>query len=509
MTRLLRKAGRWALPLVMALAACTVGPDFHRATVPMPPRWDDVSKQSDPSRPVATPVDPQWWTIFGDAELSSLIQRVATSNLDVRAASTRLWQSRAEREAVGADAMPNVEGEAAYQHAHASANGLVDPSDRNGESAYDVWQSDFDASWELDIWGRVRRETESADATVEASADARRGVLVSVLAETARDYMQLRAVQAKSAIARQQLDVARHSLKLSDIRFKDGVVTRLQVAQAASQVANVEARLPPLEQQQKRLINALSYLVAQPPRTLADELGLSTGVPPVPPRVPVGLPSQLAERRPDIRQAEAVLHGATADVGVAVGDFYPRITLSGDVGLQALQLSSFGAWGSRLFAVGPAISLPVFEGGRLHGTLDLRRAQQQEAAIHFQQTVLKAWREVDDGLTGYNTTQRRLDQLDEAVRQDQLVLAETQRQYVAGLDDLLQVLIAQQALLVSQEAAIDSSAEVSLALVSLYKSLGGGWETAFPAIAQSTAVWPAAQTTQDVPQTAAVDLRTK
>lgn len=485
MMRLSRVAVAMTLPFVVVLSSCSVGPDFHRPAVSVPARWDEVSGSTGVSPLAPVPIDPQWWRVFDDAELSSLIDRVAASNLDVRAATSRLRQSRAERRAIGADALPGVKGHAAYQRAQASTDGLVDPSGKNGERPYNVWQSGFDASWELDIWGRVRRENEAADASVEASADARRDVLLSVLAETARDYIQLRAVQEKSAVINQSLGVARHSLQLTRIRFSNGVATNLQVAEASSQVALVDAQLPLQQQLQAHLINALSYLLAAPPRALADELRERTGIPPVPPQIPLGLPSELAERRPDVRQAEAVLHAATADVGVAVSDFYPRITLSGDAGLQALQFSTLGTWGSRIFGVGPAISLPIFEGGRLRGTLDLRRAQQQEAAIHFQETVLSAWHEIDNGLADYAATQHRLDQLNEALRQDQLALDEAQRRYAVGLDDLQQVLVKQKTLLATRAEVIDGSADQSIALVALYKSLGGGWEVTFPVTPRS------------------------
>ena len=225
----------------------------------------------------------------------------------------------------------------------------------------------FTAAWELDLWGRVRREVEAADASVEVAENDRQGVLLSLLAETARDYIQLRAVQSTLAVIRENLDVSRHSLRLSQMRLNDGVATNLDVAQAKAQVASIEARLPTLEDRQAQLINALSLLLAEPPRSLQNELLQPAPMPQTAQRFAMGLPSELAERRPDIRQAQAQLHASTASIGVAKANFYPSIRLSGSAGFQSLQLSDFGNWSSRRFAIGPQLSLPIFEGGRLTG----------------------------------------------------------------------------------------------------------------------------------------------
>ena len=214
--------------------------------------------------------------------------------------------------------------------------------------------------------------------------------------------------------------------------------------------------------------------MGQPPQALYAELSADAPVPPTPRQVPIGLPSQLAERRPDIRQAEARLHAATASIGVAKGDFYPRITLSGNIGSQAMQLSDFGSWGSRAFGIGPQFSLPLFDGGRLRGVLNLREAQQQEAAIAYQQIVLRAWHEIDDQLSAYNAGQLRRDSLAEAVRQNQIALGTAQQQYVEGVVDFVNVLTVQGELLATQQHWVESSTGVSLAMVGLYKALGGG-----------------------------------
>ena len=469
---------------LFSISACTVGPDFQKPQARQITEWSKPTKPA-ASEAVTSDMNEHWWEVFNDPKLSALTQRALTDNLDLKLASSRLQQSRAARQVITANRYPNTAATGSYGRNRNSGEGLSDPSGHNGDSAFNLWDAGFSASWELDFWGRVRRETEAADATLEVAENDRRGVLLSVLAETAQDYIQLRGVQSTRAVTEQNLDVARHSLKLSQLRLADGVATDLDVAEAAAQVAAIESRLPALEQRQSQLINALSLLMGEPPQALHAELSTDAPVPQTPRQVAIGLPSQLAERRPDIRQAEAQLHAATANIGVAKGDFYPRITLSGNLGSQAMQLSDFGSWGSRSFGIGPQFSLPLFDGGRLRGVLNLREAQQQEAAIAYQQTVLRAWHEIDDQLTAYNASQLRRDSLAEAVRQNQIALRTAQQQYTEGVVDFVNVLTVQGALLATQEQFVESSTGVSLAMVGLYKALGGGWESVYP-LAQLT-----------------------
>ncbi|HWH87381.1 MAG TPA: efflux transporter outer membrane subunit [Pseudomonas sp.] len=466
--------------LAVTLSACTVGPDFQKPQATQIADWAKPS-QSAASKAVSEPLNERWWEIFHDPQLSALTQRALNSNLDLKLASSRLQQSRAARQIITAERYPNSTATGSYGRKRNSGKGLNDPSGNNGDSAFNLWDAGFSASWELDFWGRVRRETEAADANLEVAENDRRGVLLTVLADTAQNYIQLRGVQNTRAVTQQNLDVARHSLKLSQLRLADGVATDLDVAEAAAQVAAIDARLPALEQRQAQLINAISLLLGEPPQALAQTLSTEAAVPQSPSQAAIGLPSQLAERRPDIRQAEARLHAATANIGVAKGDFYPRITLSGNLGSQAMQLSDFGSWGSRAFGIGPQFSLPLFDGGRLRGMLQLREAQQQEAAIAYQQTVLRAWHEIDDQLTAYNASQRRRDSLAEAVRQNQIALRTAQQQYVEGVVDFVNVLTVQSALLATQEQWVESSTGVSLGMVGLYKALGGGWQSVYPA----------------------------
>ncbi len=504
--------------LALLAAGCTVGPDWDRHAMWSPPSWLEGGHRGGTdaatvaSMPVSEPPDPQWWSLFHDAELTSLETRVAAANLTVRLATIRLVESRSQRQITGADQFPTLQADGSYTREEISRKGVLGLFGGGGGSAgsftsqgasaggtsgrsagiptsvtggarvppFNLWQSGFDASWELDFWGRVRREVEGADASVEASADARRNALVSVLAEVARDYLQLRGIQTQLVITRDNIGTEQESLALTRERFRGGLTTELDVANAAAQLQTTLAQVPSLEQQQAQTINALSFLLGEAPQALEAELITPAPVPPVPPRVPVGVPSELARRRPDIREAEAQLHAATADIGVAVADFYPKVTLDGSIGLQALQFKDVGNWGARQYGLGPSISLPIFQGGRLRATLELRKVQQQEAALSYQQTVLQAWHDVDNALTAYGTEQRRHDALSAAVEQNRLALDLSRQRYTQGLADFLDVLDTQRALLSAQLALAESATSVSANLVQLYKALGGGWETNFP-----------------------------
>jgi NodT family efflux transporter outer membrane factor (OMF) lipoprotein len=493
---------RWHVPLlpilaVVSLGGCTVGPDFGA-----PSAWSPASWFGGPapavSRPAAEPIAPSWWSAFDDPQLTALENRVAAANFDVRTASLRLEESRAQRRIAGAAAWPQINGDAAYERQRPSAKGVFSllsggapgggatsattgvPASGFSVRPFDLFQYGFDASWELDLWGRVRRSVEAADATVEQSAELRRSTLVSMLAEVAGSYIQLRGTQTQLRISRENLETAQQGLVLTRQRATGGLTSELDVENAAAQVATTAAGIPQLEQQQAELINRLGFLLGEPPRALAGELATPRPVPPVPPRVPIGLPSELARRRPDIRAAEAQLRAQTAEIGVAEASFYPSISLNGSFDLQALRVADLGSWAARTYTIGPSLTLPIFEGGRLRGNLALTKAEQQEAAIAYQRTVLAAWQEVDDALTAYDQEQRRLVELTQAVERNRRALALARDQYSRGFVAFLEVLTAEQRLLASAQQAAASTTAISGNLVSLYRALGGGWETEFP-----------------------------
>ena len=489
------------------LGGCNMGPNFLRPRADLP---DSFLKPGEGARSsaVAEPMDAAWWSVFGDPELTKLAGRIAAENPDVQIAAIRLAESRAQAGVTASGEFPAINANGSYTREKQSKNGAISliggspgaspATQSNGlggrqggipqsggasgaaTNPFDLFQSGFDASWELDIWGRVRRQVESAGAAIDASAETRRDMQVSMVAELARDYLQLRGTQESLRITRANLDTARQSAKLTAQRQAGGLTTELDVANAQSLVNETEAAVPQLEQQQALLINAIGFLLGEHPGSLTAELTPPRPGPLAPPRVPIGLPSELARRRPDIRRAEAQLHAATADIGAAQADFYPRITLSGSAALQALQFRKLGDFSSLTYGFGPSISIPIFEGGRLKSTLELRRLQQREAAVTYQRTVLQAWREVDDALSAYGFEQQRLGRLKAQAANARQALGYAQQRYTQGVSDYLEVLTAQRTLLSAESNLASSGATVNTDLVALYKALGGGWETAFP-----------------------------
>ena len=508
--------------LSLLLTGCTVGPNFEQPAPWSPVSWfrtDPKDPKPPPvSLPVAEKVDPDWWSILHDPVLTGLMHRVAANNYDVRTASVRLAESRAQAGITRADAFPQLNGSTSYTRerlAPAGAVSLLGGSSSSSSSAtqnsslggnavplstsgstqippFDLFQGGFDASWELDLWGRVRREVENANAQAEASEEARRQTLVTSLAELARDYVQLRGLQETERITRNNLATAQQSVRLTDERFRGGMATELDVANARAQADATSANLPQLQQQEAQLINAISLLLGEAPGALAAELEPAKPVPPVPPHVPIGLPSELARRRPDIRQAEANLHAAVANIGVAQADFYPRITLSGSFALQATEVRNLFGWDAATYSFGPNLSIPIFEGGRLSRTLELRQQQQQEAALNYQKTVLQAFHDVDNALIAYRAEQLRRDQLAAQVADSRRALGLATDRFKQGVSDYLEVLTAQRTVLAAEQSLADSTTTISTNLVALYKALGGGWEPDLPEQPP-----PAAPTTSD------------
>lgn len=464
------------LSSLLGIGGCAVGPDFVASQAQLPAQWRESTAAPAPSAPVQEALNASWWDSFGDPALTALIIDATAANVDIRIAYEHLQQSRAALGITEAGALPRVGAGASYQRGQNSEAGLADPSGRNGRSSFNLWQTGVDASWELDLWGRVRREVEQSGAQSQAALQAQRGVVLSIRAETARNYILLRGTQNQLAVLNKTLDNANRNLALTRLRQREGVATELDVSQADAQAAAIEAAIPPLALRVDQLMNALARLLDQPPHALHERLAAVAPIPGGPVRVPVGVPSELAERRPDIRRAQATLHAAVAAIGVAEGDFYPRITLSGNLGLQALQLHDLDTDNAGIFGVGPALRIPLFEGGRLRGRLRLRESQAQEAALLFQKTVLAAWHEVDNAMTAYQAQQQAHASLERASASARRALANAQRQYAAGASDFVNVLSAQNAVLTSDQARVSTQAAVSLALVDLYRSLGGGWQ---------------------------------
>ena len=457
--------------LCTALAACTLGPDFVRPEVNLPAQWEGSVITS-----AAFADDAAWWNGFEDPLLAALASQAMQANLDVQLAANRVAQSRALRGISAADRAPAVGATVGATRARNSEVGLNDPSGNAGREVYGLFQAGIGLSWELDLWGRVRRQVEIADARVQMANEDWHAVQTAVMAETAGTYLQLRATRQLLAITEDNLHIARDVQRLTLARQQQGVATTLQVASAAAQVAALEARVAPLQHRQSQLRNALALLLGRSPQALDAQLENARRDWPALPGMAAGLPSNLVERRPDIRRAEAALHAATAGIGVAKANFLPRITLNGDAGFQAKQLDDLDGWNAHRFSIGPAISLPIFQGGRLKANLALSRLQERQAALQFQKTVLQAWHDVDDAMDGYSAEQRRGQALQVAVEESDRALVAARRQYQAGVIDMLDVLTTQRIALDNQAALAGSQAAAAIARVDLYRALGGGWD---------------------------------
>jgi NodT family efflux transporter outer membrane factor (OMF) lipoprotein len=464
----------------LGLTGCTVGPDFQSPEIREAPRRSALDGGSVPSRIVEGAVDTTWWKSFRDSQLSSLVERLVAQNLDLQTAAERVVQGVAQRQVAASQGLPHIEGQSLTTYNRQSPNGplsLLTPAP-GAPLEYALFREGFTSSWQLDLFGRVRRAVEAADANTLAAVENRHGVALAAVAELAQSYMLLRGTQNRLGIARRNLRLAEENVELADTRFRNGVATTLDLAQARAQQATIAATLPPLRTREAALINAIGLLLGDAPRALETELHRSRILPRVPRKVPVGLPGTLVRRRPDVREAEAKLHEATAQTGVAVASFYPDVTLNGAANVESLHLSNLFSPTSGAFAVGPSISIPIFEGGQLRGSLALRESRQREAAIFFQKTVLGAWKEIDDTITAYREAQRRRADVDRSVTENRAALQTARQRYSEGAIDFLNVIATQAQLLQSENDLADSDTEIATDLVNLYRALGGGWEVA-------------------------------
>jgi NodT family efflux transporter outer membrane factor (OMF) lipoprotein len=466
--------------LGIGLTSCTLGPDYQRPELKETPRRWASDGGGVPSRTVEGAVDIAWWKSFRDAELSALVERLTAQNLDLQTAAERVVQSVARRQVAAAQGLPHVEGLSSTTYNRQSPNGtlsLLTPAP-GAPLEYPLFRDGLTSSWQLDLFGRVRRAVEAADANALAAIENRHGVALAAVAELAQSYMQLRGTQKRLEITKRNLRLAEENVELVNKRFANGTATTLELAQARSQRATIAASLPPLRTQEVGLINAIGLLLGDAPRALEAELKPAQMIPRVPRKVAIGLPGTLVRRRPDVREAEARLHEATAQTGIAVANFYPDVTLNGAASLESLHVSNLFNPTSTAFAIGPSISIPIFEGGQLRGNLVLRESQQREAAISFQKTVLQAWKEVDDALTAYREAQRRRADVAQSVTENRAALQAARQRYEEGAIDFLNVIAAQAQSLQSQNDLADNDTVIATSLVNLYRALGGGWEVA-------------------------------
>ena len=467
-----------ALFLPLLLAGCTVGPDYREPSVAIPASYSEARQSGDAQ------LD-RWWQGFNDPQLTALTEQAFRQNLDIEMAAARIREARAQEGVAGAGRLPEVGAEASVTRQRISENAIpVPPGSGAGGgsiglpgSEFTSWRAGFDASWELDFFGRNRRERQAASARTGTAVWNRRDAEVSVAAEVASSYLSLRTLQARIANAEAELARQQRFEQLVRAQAKGGLVTGQELEQRRSERSVAAAAIPPLQARAKAEIHALGVLTGQAPESLANQLAAPTAaLAPLPPSVPPGLPSDLLRRRPDIRAAERELAAATADIGVAVADLYPRISLTAAPALVSTALGSLLEWGSRSFSAGAALDWPIFDGGRRKANIEVRNARQEQAAIAYRKAVLTALQDVEDGLANLDGDRRKLDELEQARANAARAEDIADTRYKGGLVTMADMLQAQQRRLSLEEQMIETKGAVARDTVALVKALGGGWQ---------------------------------
>jgi len=475
---------------IVGAAGCVVGPDYHSPRVDVPAAWISPTADGDTDRAL-TPES--WWASFNDVELDSLIQRAARSNLDLRVAEARLRQARAVRAGSAADLGPEVDASGSALRQLQSHNqpffGAL-PLPPNFPFEYNVYQVGFDASWEIDLFGGKHRALEAANAEWQGAIEARNDAMVSLLAEVARNYVELRGSQQRLGIAQRDLKIQQEATELNRARFQGGVATELDVTREAALLAAQQAVIPPLETSMRAAMYALAVLIGQPPGELVAELSPLETVPPPPPRVPIGLPSELLRRRPDVRRAERQLAAETARIGVAKAEWFPKISLTGDAGIESVSLGNWFDPGSRFWSIGPSVQWDALDFGRVRSQVRAQTAVQEAALATYQKTVLVSLQEAENAIVAYAEEQNRHRALADEVANNRRSLDMADSLYAAGRVNFLDVLDVRRSLYQSDDLLAASDQAVALDLIALYKALGGGWESLPQAQALATAAAP-------------------
>jgi outer membrane protein, multidrug efflux system len=462
-------------------SACNVGPDYQTPQIPV----DAAFAPGGAAAPGSAATGVQWWRVLQDDPLDKLIAVAVDNNLDLRQAQARILEARAQRAVVAGGEWPAVEATAGYQWNRLSQNARP----YNAFTVpgfpweFSTYQMGFDAAWEIDFFGGTRRTVEAADASLQARQEDLHAVLVTLQAEVARNYIELRSFQRQRSLAQHNLELQNQTLALTKDRLKNGVGSDLDVSRAQALVAATAAEVPLYDRGEWQALHRLAVLTHQPLDSLLD-LRTEAPIPTAPAAVMAGVPADLLRRRPDIRRAERELAAATARVGSAQADLYPKLSLSGVFSLQSATIEDLWNWRSRMFSLGPTISWPIFEAGRLHAVVSARNAQQEQVLTAYEQTVQAAIQEVRDQMVTFATERRRQEALAQAVTANRDSLDLGNKLYAQGLTDFLTVLDAQRQVDQAENALARSQAVVDESLIALYKALGGGWQNEAPANTQ-------------------------
>lgn len=466
-----RRPSVW-LGLVATLGfGCTaVGPNYQRPDLQVPTTWQSARTDGLGDGAVS---DAAWWHEFGDTTLTDLVERALRQNLDLRQSLTRLAGARAQVGIANAGNWPALDGNGSYTYRDESRNtpfGAFIPRT-------DIHAASFDAAWELDLWGRVRRSVEAADADLEATTFDAQAAALSVAAEVARTYVDLRAAQRRLAIARENLQLQQKTLDLVQSRLTAGLVAERDVAQAATNVETTRSRLPQLEAASATAHNRLAVLLGGTPNSLPAELKEATAMPQLPDAIQVGAPADLLRRRPDVQQAERKLAAEVARIGVLSADRYPSFTLSGQIGLAANTAKQFFDSDSKALGFGPSLRWNLFDGGRLKNRIAALEANAEASQIAYEQTVLLAIEETENAMTRFVLERSRRSSLNRASAQARHAVELAQTQYREGLSDFQTVLDSERIAATIDDDLVNSDAAVATYLIALFKALGGGMPT--------------------------------
>jgi outer membrane protein, multidrug efflux system len=483
---------KWIRLFLCCLSGCMVGPDYQRPEIAISDTWNAESETPEEAN---QPIVEKWWEVFHDELLTKYIQLAAEENYNIKIAEANILQARALRTIAASNLFPQVIADLNGTKTYFSKNGPVfaigpaagNPAVTTSQTTglpfavqvpqiQNLYNALFDASWELDLFGKTRRAVEAAVYELESRIDQRNDMLLTVWAEVAINYIDLRSFQERACLLESNIELYSEIGKIVEANLKYGLDNQIDLETIEAQIATAKAALPNAYSEIYSAIYTLSILIGKPPETLVDELFIACPLPCLPAEVAVGLRSDLLRRRPDVRSAERKLAEATANIGVAVGSFFPTVSLLANGGFQSLQLPQLFEWGSKTWAWGADVNMPVFQGGRLVGNLHLSRAEEAAAAASYQQTVLNALQEAETNLKQYQETAVSAKYYTENVAHNQNVVTVTKERYFKGLINLSALLNNEIALISAKLTELDSKTAELTALISLYKSLGGGWE---------------------------------
>lgn len=457
-------------PMVVTLPGCfAVGPDYKPPDIAAPTEWSQPLRRGLSAAEPEAEALVQWWTTLGDSELSNLIERARAGNLDLKVAQARIREARGRRGIAASGFYPSFGFSGSASVSRSSENAGT------GERS-EFYRTGFDASWEIDVFGGVRRSVEAAQAVLDASVADFDDVMVSLLAEVALNYVDTRTLQTQLQVAEENLKAQAETLQITEWRFAAGLVSTLDVEQAKANLENTRAQLPKIRSNIEAAKNRLATLLGVFPGALEVQLSIRKPIPEAPLEVAVGVPAEMLRRRPDIRRAERQLAAQTARIGVATADLYPKFSLPGTIGLESLTSNHLFTAGSKAWSLVGNFTWTIFQGGAIRQNIEVQNALQEQTLIQYEATILSALEDVENSVRAFAEEQERRDALLEATLAAQRAAELARDQYTSGLIDFQTVLDADRSVLTSQEQLTQSRGQVTTNLISLYKALGGGWK---------------------------------